>query len=111
MPVASEVYKMDLYMKLDYSTIDDIDCSGEELYKSLRNIILVRLLTSGIVDNHLLNRVVKSILGEELIDKLKSGTASPKEKKHVLQIIKLLEYLISEELRNQKWEKRAILNR
>ena len=110
LPSISEIYKMDLYMKLDYSTIDDIDSSGEELYKSLRNIILVKLLSNGIVDNNLLNIILTSILGEEILYKLKSNIVSRTEKKNVLQIIKLLEQLASEDLKNQKWEKKRILN-
>ncbi len=108
LPSVIEIYKMDLYMKLDYSDIDDAESDGVELYKSLRNVILVRLLSRGIVNNVLLNEIIKSILGEELVYKLKSNNVSKKEKKYVLKIIGLLASLISKDLKNQKWEKKEV---
>lgn len=110
LPKNIEIYKMDLYTKLDYSSLEDIQSDGEELYKSLRNIILVRLLSRGVVNNYLLNEIIKSILGEELTYKLKYNKTNRQEKKEALKILNLLEHSTSKEVKNLKWEKKLLLN-
>jgi len=105
-----EIPKLYLNMKLDYSTIDDIYSNGCELYKAVRNTVLVKLLMRGILNNEILNQTVKSILGESLIYKLKTNTASKEEKKQVLKIISLLVSLAEEEIKNSKWGKIKILS-
>ena len=62
LPSKTELSKLDLRMKLDWSDIDDEESKGRELYQSLRNIILVRLLLHKIVDNESLREGVNKEL-------------------------------------------------
>src|SRR3989344_2228856 len=100
--------KLDLRMKLDWSAIDDGESDGRELYQSLRNIMLVRLLLKGIVDNYRLIKAVNNYLGRNITNKLKNNTISKLEKKLVLKYISELSNLTDNEIRGAKWERIAL---
>ena len=104
-PKKRELSKLDLRMKLDWSDIDDEESKGSDLYQSLRNIILVRLLMQKVIDNDYLREYVKKEIGNILASKLKSNTASKLEKKVVLSYIKELSNQIDKEIKEAKWEK------
>jgi len=105
LPSKTNLSKLDLRMKLDWSDIDDEDSNGNEIYQSLRNIILVRLLLNKIVDNEFLRESLNKELGNALLTKLKNNTASKLEKKSVLKYIKDLSEETDEEIRGAQWEK------
>lgn len=105
LPSSIEIYKKDLEMKLDYSLLEDESSDSQELYNSLRNIILIRLLSRGIVDNYLLNSTLIYILGDDLISRLKTGRASKEDKRNALRIMQATIYSTINDLRNSKWEK------
>ena len=92
-------------MKLDWSDIDDENSKSSELYQSIRNIILVKLLLNKIVNNEALKDNVNKELGEELITKLKSNTATKLERKLALYYIRKLSEETDKEIRESKWEK------
>ncbi len=104
-PSSKELSKLDLRMKLDWSDIDDEESDGKEIYQSLRNILLIRLLLKKVVDNSELNESVKKELGERLIQRLKDNCASRLEKKVVLIYIKKLSEDTDKEIREAGWEK------
>lgn len=104
----TELSKLDLRMKLDWSDIDDEESNGREIYQSFRNIILVRLLLQRIVDNKLLRENVARELGELIIAKLKNNTASMPERKRVLRYIHELSEKTDKEIREAPWEKIAL---
>ena len=104
-PKKRELSKLDLRMKLDWSDIDDEESKGSDLYQSLRNIILVRLLMQKVIDNDYLREYVKKEIGNILASKLKSNTASKLEKKLVLSYIKELSNRTDKEIKEEKWEK------
>ena len=92
-------------MKLDWSDIDDEDSQSSELYQSLRNIILVRLLLNKIVNNEFLKEGVIKELGESVVAKLKNNTASKLERKLALHYIRELSEKTDKEIKESKWEK------
>ena len=107
-PNKIELSKLDMRMKLDWSDIDDEESEGKEIYQSLRNTILVKLLLKKIVSNESLNENVDKELGEAIIKKLKNNTASKWEKKFVLKYIKQLSENIDNNIKEAKWEKIVI---
>ena len=104
-PKKAELSKLDLRMKLDWSDIDDEKSKSNELYQSLRNVLLVRLLLKKIVNNELLNKSVNEKLGERIIVNLKNNAASKIERKIVLEYIRSLVERTDKEIMEAKWEK------
>lgn len=104
-PNKAELSKLSLRMKLDWSDIDDEDSKGEEIYQSLRNIILVRLLLNRIVNNDSLAKGVADEIGNRLIARLKNNIASRLERRLVLKYIKELSEKTDKEIKEAKWEK------
>jgi predicted nucleotidyltransferase len=104
-PSKIEFSKLDLRMKLDWSDIDDEDSPSNELYQSLRNIILVKLLLNKIVNNEFLREGVAKELGEGLVGKLKNNTATKLERKLVLYYIRKLSEETDKDIMESKWEK------
>ena len=92
-------------MKLDWSDIDNEGSKGKEIYNSLRNVLLVRLLLNKIVDNNLLNKEIVKEIGEKIALNLRKDLASKLEKKVVLNLIKNLMNKTEEEINRSKWEK------
>ena len=104
-PKRAELSKLDLRMKLDWSDIDDEESDGIEIYQSLRNVILVRLLLDKIVDNEFLVKSVNNELGKNLIERLKNNITSKFERKLALKYIKELSEKTDREIKGAKWEK------
>lgn len=107
-PKRAELSKLDLRMKLDWSDMDDEDSKSNELYQSLRNVLLIKLLLKKIVNNELLNKSVKEELGERIIARLKNNTASKLERRIVLEYIRDLVKETDKEILEAKWEKLAL---
>lgn len=105
LPSETKISKLDLRMKLDWSDMDDEDSKSNEIYQALRNIILVRLLLNKVVNNESLRLEVNKELGEKIIARLKSNTASKLERKLALQHIKDLSEKTDKEILGAKWEK------
>lgn len=97
--------KIDLRMKLDWSDIENIQSDSKEIYNAIRNTLLVKLLTKGVVNNYQLSRYLTEELGSYLIKKLKTNTASKLEKKLALQYLNYITNKTLEEIIEAKWEK------
>jgi|SRR3989338_59707 len=104
-PSKTEILKLDLQMKLDWSYIDDEESKGSEIYNSVRNVILVRMLLNKIVNNELLRDNVYKEIGKYIILKLKRDIASKQEKRLVLEYIRDTLEKTEQEIRGAKWEK------
>ena len=100
-----EIYNIDLKMKLDWSDIEDIEPEGIDIYKALRNIILVRLILNKIVDNNKLKESLNDEIGKNLIEKLKNNKESKIEKKLALNYLKELSEITRKEIKGGLWEK------
>ena len=92
-------------MKLDWSNIEDSDSEPIEIYKAIRNALLVRLLMNELIDNSKLYSELVEALGRELILKLKQNKASKIEKKYALSYLNNLIKRIRMDIINAKWEK------
>ena len=104
-PKKTELSKLDLRMKLDWSDIDDESSKAAEIYQSLRNAMLVKLLLNKIVNNDYLNKMLIKELGEKIILRLKNNTASRLEKKLALKYTKDLVDKTDKEILEAPWEK------
>lgn len=100
-----EVYNIDLKMKLDWSDIEDIEPEGIDIYKALRNVILVRLILNRIVDNRKLKESLNDEIGKNLIDKLKNNKESKAERRIALNYLKELSEITRNEIKGGLWEK------
>jgi len=100
-----EIYNIDLKMKLDWSNIEDIEPEGIDIYKALRNIILVRLILNKIVDNNKLKESLNDEIGKNLIEKLKNNKESKIEKRLALNYLKELSEITRKEIKGGLWEK------
>lgn len=99
-----EIYRIDLRMKLDWSYIED-NPEGVEIYKALRNTILVRLLLNKIVDNQKLKESLYEELGKNLIERLKNNQESKLDKKIALIYLKNLLEKTEKDVEGELWEK------
>ena len=106
-PKKIELYNIDLKMKLDWSDIQNN--SSQEIYKSLRNAILVKLLLKKIIDNRILQIKIEEEIGKKTIDNLKENIASVEEKKLAKLRLKDLIKKLEEDLQGEMWEKRVQL--
>ena len=104
-PKKVELSKMSLRMKLDWSDLDDIEPESDEIYRAIRNTILVRLLINKIVDNGKLKSTLVEEFGERLLNNLKNNSASRLEKKLALQYLKEITEKTTKEIIESKWEK------
>lgn len=100
-----EVYNIDLKMKLDWSDIEDIEPEGADIYKALRNVILIRLILNRIVDNQKLKESLNDEIGKNLIEKLKNNKESKVEKRLALNYLKELAEITRKEIKGGLWEK------
>ena len=96
---------LDLKMKLDWSEGLNIYSRADEIYYAIRNAMLVLLLMNKKIDNYELKKNLTSILGVDLLAKLRSNQASKIEKKLVLNYLTLMISYLETELKNPKWEK------
>ncbi len=104
-PNKIEIYNADLHMKLDWSKIYDTRPRGNEIYKALRNTILVRLLLNKIVDNKKLKESLYEELGKNLIERLKNNEESKLDRKIALAYLKNLIKKTRDEIKGGLWEK------
>jgi predicted nucleotidyltransferase len=103
-PKKLEIYNADLHMKLDWSNIY-YNPTGEEIYRSLRNTFLVRLLLNKIVDNKKLKESLYEELGKNLIERLKTNKESQLDRKIALNYLNELIKRTREEIKGGLWEK------
>jgi predicted nucleotidyltransferase len=103
-PKKTNLYNLNLQMKLDWSYLDD-QPQGIDIYKALRNTILVKLLLNKIVDNQKLKESLNNELGKNLIERLKSNKESKLDKKISLMFLKELSENTRKELGKASWEK------
>ena len=103
-PDEIELYNIDLRMKLDWSYVDDTK-NGNEIYRALRNTLLVRLLLHNIVDNSELKTTLHNILGKESIERLKNNQSTYAERKIALKYLKLLIEDTRQQIKGGLWEK------
>lgn len=105
LPSKMQLHNIDLQMKLDWSNIEGISPLGIDIYKALRNVILVRLLLNKIVDNRKLKESLNDELGKNLIEKLKNNKASKPEKRFALNFLNELSQKTRSELKGDLWAK------
>ena len=104
-PDRIKLSSLDLKMKLDWSEGLDIDSDASEIYYAIRNALLVSLLINKKVDNYRLRENLVSLLGPDLLAKLKKNTASTTEKRIALNYLSSLIKYLEIELSKPKWEK------
>jgi len=107
LPKKIKLHNIDLRMKLDWSDVQDN--SPQEIYKSLRNAILVKLLLKKIIDNKILQMEIEDEIGKKTIDNLKNNRASIEEKKLAKLRLKNLIKKLENNLQGKIWEKRVQL--
>ena len=110
-PHKVKLSKIDLRMKLDWSEIEDSNPEPIEIYRAIRNTILIRLLMNGVVNNSRLCYGLVEALGKELILKLKQNKASKIERLYALNYLNELIKLTRMEIMNAKWEKIELSSR
>jgi|SRR3989344_36849 len=99
------LHNIDLKMKLDWSDIEDIEPKGVEIYQATRNVILVRLLLSKIIDNQKLNEYMNNEIGRNLIEKLKNNKESKIERRIALNYLRELSEKTRQEIKGDLWER------
>ena len=99
-----EMYNIDLKMKLDWSNLED-NPKGIEIYKALRNVILVRLLLNRIVDNKKLKESLNEEIGKNLLERLKNNQESNFDRKTALGYLNILLDQTEKGIGNELWEK------
>lgn len=104
-PDKIKLAKIDLQMKLDWSDVGDISPRGTEIYKAIRNALLVRLLLNKIIDNQKLKQEVADEIGRNLTEKLKNNSESSAERKIALNYLIELAKKTREEIGGVTWEK------
>lgn len=100
-----EIYNIDLKMKLDWSDIEGIKPCGSDIYKALRNVILVRLILNKIIDNKNLKEYLDYELGKELVERLKYNKESKSDRIIALKCSRSLLAKTEKEVGDAKWEK------
>lgn len=110
LPNKLEISKLDLRMKTDYSILENDEYDGLEIYKALRNLILIILTLSKIIDNKKLIKYLNDEIGMNLVAKLKLNKESKIEKEIALLHLKKLLKSVLRQLEKSKWEKIVLLN-
>ena len=100
-----EIYNANLQIKLDWSKIRDNNPTGEEIYRAIRNAIIVRLILNKIIDNKKLVESLYDELGKNLIERLRTNKASKEECKYALHYLKKLIEKTRGEIKGGLWEK------
>lgn len=103
-PEKINLYKVNLHMKLDWSKLDN-DAKGNEIYRAIRNVLLVRLLLNRVIDNSKLIEVLHDELGKNLILKLKNNSESKMEKKYALNYLNQMIKKTRNDIKGELWEK------
>ena len=110
LPKKLTIPKLELRMKLDYS-FPEKDLRGYELYKAIRNLVLINLILQKIIDNKELYNSLNKEIGEKIALILKKGKESAIERKIAMLILKKLFLSTLKELKEAKWEKIELSNR
>lgn len=105
LPDKTELHNIDLQMKLDWSDIEGTEPAGIEIYRALRNVILIRLILNKIIDNRKLIESLNEELGRNLIERLKNNQESKIERKIALNYLKGLSEKTRKEIKGELWEK------
>ncbi|MEK6895669.1 MAG: nucleotidyltransferase domain-containing protein [Nanoarchaeota archaeon] len=106
LPKKIELHNADLKMKMDWSESDAI---GLELYKSIRNALLVKLLLNKIVSNEELKNSLKEELGTNLMNNLKNNLETKEERIIARRYLKNLINEVYKELKGDLWERKVQL--
>ena len=93
---------INLRMKLDWSEMEDLESEPIEIYRAIRNTILVRLLINKIIDNNRLKSELIEHLGIDLISHLKENKTTRLEKKYALEYLNNLTEQTRQEIINAK---------
>jgi len=104
-----EIPKINLRTKLDYSILDN-NADGIEIYRAIRNLILIKLIIQKTINNNTLNLETEKEIGKNLIQNLKSDNLSKVDKKIALLYLKKNIKIILDSLHNAKWEKIKLEN-
>lgn len=104
------INKLDLRMKVDYSILNDRNPDGQEIYKAIRNLILINLILKKIISNEKLNKSINEEIGKKLISKLKINEESLVQRKIALLYLKELLNLTLRKMKSEKWEKIVLSN-
>ena len=99
-----ELYNIDLKMKLDWSSLEK-NPEGIEIYKALRNVILVRLLLNKVVDNGKLKESLNDEIGRNLLERLKKNKETKLDEKIALSHLSNLLEKTEKEIGDKLWEK------
>ncbi len=110
LPSKLEIPKLNLRMKIDYSILEGEKHRGLEIYKAIRNLILINLVLKRTIDNKELINSINKELGENLANKLKSNKESGIDRKIAFLHLNQLLRLILKKLKESKWEKIVLLN-
>jgi len=98
------LHNIDLKMKLDWSYLEDHP-KGIEIYKALRNVILIKLLLNKIINNQQLKQSLYDEIGKETAEKLKNNLETKTERKIALLFLKKLLEETENKLKGDLWEK------
>lgn len=109
-PSKIKLSNLDLKMKLDWSEGLHSYSDASEIYYAIRNAMLVLMLINKKIDNYQLRNNLISILGYDLIIRLRKNQASNAEKKLALSYLNLLIKYLETELNKPKWEKIELEN-
>jgi predicted nucleotidyltransferase len=107
-PKRIELPKIVLKMKLDWSDLDSVNPSGEEIYNCIRNTLLVRLILTKVIDNFSLSNYLIEELGKNLIRNLRENKASKTERKMAIDYLNKINEETLKEINNATWEKIVI---
>jgi predicted nucleotidyltransferase len=107
-PKRIELPKIVLKMKLDWSDLNSVNPSGEEIYNCIRNTLLVRLILTKIIDNFSLSNYLIEELGKNLIRNLKENKASKTERRMAIEYLNKINEETLKEINNAQWEKIVI---
>ncbi|MDO8622882.1 MAG: nucleotidyltransferase domain-containing protein [archaeon] len=99
-----DLYNIDLKMKLDWSNLED-NPEGIEIYKALRNVLLVKLLLNKIVDNKKLKESLNDEIGKNLLERLKNDKESNADRKIALSCLNNLLEQTEKKIGDNLWEK------
>jgi predicted nucleotidyltransferase len=108
LPKKIELPKLNLKMKLDWSELDTLKPSGEDIYNCIRNTLIVRLILNKIIDNFYLSNHLIEELGKDLIVRLKENKVSQIEKKIAINYLRRINEETLNKINGAKWEKIVI---
>jgi len=109
LPSKIEIPKIELRMKADYSILDG-EATGLEIYRAIRNLILINLIISKKIDNKQLIKSLYDEIGIVLANNLKSSRESAIERRIALLHLKRLLDFTLKNLQEAKWEKIKLLS-